>query len=90
MGSHFLAAGVDFLMKKTIFIRFKKIFEKLKKCVLLRRRDGRVVDCGGLENRWGVTAPGGSNPSLSARIKYKAVQEVISWRPSLFLHQNKE
>ena len=25
-----------------------------------------MVDCGGLENRWPVTGPGGSNPSLSA------------------------
>jgi hypothetical protein len=29
-------------------------------------RGGRVVYCGGLENRFGVTADGGSNPSLSA------------------------
>lgn len=26
-----------------------------------------MVYGGGLENRWGVTAPGGSNPSLSAK-----------------------
>ena len=31
-------------------------------------RGGRVVYCGGLENRFGFTADGGSNPSLSARI----------------------
>ncbi len=30
------------------------------------RRGGRVVYCGGLENRFGFTADGGSNPSLSA------------------------
>ena len=29
-------------------------------------RVGRVDDCGGLENRWPVTGPGGSNPSPSA------------------------
>jgi hypothetical protein len=29
-------------------------------------RGGRVVYCGGLENRFGLTADGGSNPSLSA------------------------
>lgn len=29
-------------------------------------RVGRVDDCGGLENRWSVTGPGGSNPSPSA------------------------
>ena len=29
-------------------------------------RGGRVVYCGGLENRFGFTADGGSNPSLSA------------------------
>jgi hypothetical protein len=31
------------------------------------RRGGRVVYCGGLENRFGFAADGGSNPSLSAR-----------------------
>src|SRR5438445_11820322 len=31
------------------------------------RRGGRVVYRGGLENRFGLTADGGSNPSLSAR-----------------------
>jgi hypothetical protein len=31
-------------------------------------RGGRVVYCGGLENRFGFTADGGSNPSLSANI----------------------
>ncbi len=30
------------------------------------RRGGRVVDCGGLENRWAGNGPGGANPSLSA------------------------
>jgi hypothetical protein len=29
-------------------------------------RGGRVVYRGGLENRFGLTADGGSNPSLSA------------------------
>ena len=33
---------------------------------LCKWRGGRAVDCGGLENHWGVTAPGGSNPSPSA------------------------
>ncbi len=32
-------------------------------------RGGRVVYCGGLENRFGLTADGGSNPSLSASKK---------------------
>jgi hypothetical protein len=31
-------------------------------------RDGRVVERGGLENRWARKGPGGSNPSLSATI----------------------
>jgi hypothetical protein len=30
------------------------------------RRDGRVVDCGCLENSW-VNSPGGSNPSPSVK-----------------------
>ena len=29
-----------------------------------------MVYCGGLENRFGFTADGGSNPSLSATVKY--------------------
>src|SRR5947207_11629745 len=33
-------------------------------------RGGRVVYCGGLENRFGLTADGGSNPSLSASFYY--------------------
>ena len=33
----------------------------------LLRRDGRAVECGGLENRWARKRPGGSNPPLSAR-----------------------
>src|SRR5438132_6794498 len=32
-------------------------------------RGGRVGYCGGLENRFGFTADGGSNPSLSARAR---------------------
>lgn len=28
-----------------------------------------MVEGGGLENRWGVKTPGGSNPSLSAKTK---------------------
>ena len=31
------------------------------------RRDGRAVECGGLENRWARKGSGGSNPSLSAK-----------------------
>jgi hypothetical protein len=37
---------------------------------LRRRRGGRVVYCGGLENRFGLTADGGSNPSLSASFSF--------------------
>jgi preprotein translocase subunit SecE len=36
-----------------------------------------VVYCGGLENRFGFTADGGSNPSLSAR-KYDVSTNLIS------------
>lgn len=32
------------------------------------RRSGRAVDCTGLENRQGVKAFGGSNPSSSAKV----------------------
>jgi tRNA(adenine34) deaminase len=34
-----------------------------------QRRGGRVVECGGLENRCGGDSTGGSNPPLSARNK---------------------
>ena len=43
-------------------------FESLPPCHAVCRRGGRVVYCGGLENRFGVTADGGSNPSLSAKL----------------------
>ena len=35
------------------------------------RRDGRVVDCTGFENRRGSNLTGGSTPSLSAITKVK-------------------
>ena len=38
----------------------------IQKKNLVMWRGCRVVEGGGLENRWGVTASGGSNPSLSA------------------------
>ena len=45
-------------------------------CLLLRyhyalRRDGRAVECGGLENRWARERLEGSNPSLSAMSSYR-------------------
>ncbi len=42
---------------------------KNKKTLYLRRRNGRVVDCGGLENRCPGDWTGGSNPSFSAELK---------------------
>ena len=36
-------------------------------------RGGRVVYCGGLENRFGFTADGGSNPSLSANFRSRQI-----------------
>ncbi len=42
------------------------VMKFLKIVLFLRRRNGRVVECGGLENRWPFTRPGGSNPSFSA------------------------
>ena len=47
-------------------------FGRLKKALYLhtqisqKRRVGRVVECGGLENRCPGDRTGGSNPSLSA------------------------
>jgi len=34
------------------------------------RRGGRVVECAGLENRYGLTPIGGSNPPLSAMFPF--------------------
>jgi hypothetical protein len=42
-------------------------FKSLLPCQSAKRRGGRVVYRGGLENRFGLTPDGGSNPSLSAR-----------------------
>ena len=39
------------------------------------RRNGRVVECGGLENRCPFTRTGGSNPSSSAN-HYKPDRKV--------------
>ena len=47
----------------------------------LTRRGGRVVYCGGLENRWGRKAPGGSNPSLSARLRRCSRNELCPASP---------
>jgi hypothetical protein len=42
----------------------------------LPRRGGRVVECGGLENRYvGNPGVGGSNPPLSALSGYRLQQE---------------
>jgi hypothetical protein len=38
-----------------------------------QRRSGRVVDCGGFENRCGLRLTGGSNPSSSATISLSTV-----------------
>ncbi len=38
--------------------------------ILTKRRGGRVVECGGLENRYTACGIGGSNPSLSAILYY--------------------
>ena len=48
---------VEFLMDiwcrlKINWLILKKHLEIVKQLVLLPRRVGRVVDCGGLENRW--------------------------------------
>jgi hypothetical protein len=37
------------------------------------RRNGRAVECGGLENRCPGNWTGGSNPSFSASIKCRKV-----------------
>ena len=41
------------------------------------RRDGRVVDGGGLENRWTGNGPGGSNPSPSANLRQRSLRSRL-------------
>ena len=36
-----------------------------------------MVYCGGLENRFGLTADGGSNPSLSAKLECNIVNDLV-------------
>ena len=38
-----------------------------------------MVYCGGLENRFGLTADGGSNPSLSARVNMQDMIWILVW-----------
>ena len=45
----------------------------------LRRRGGRVVYRGGLENRFGRKPNGGSNPSLSASLRWNEVRAKAGW-----------
>ena len=45
------------------------------------RRGGRVVYRGGLENRFGLTPDGGSNPSLSASPEgFRGCRSNPAWR----------
>ena len=45
-----------------------------------------MVYCGGLENRFGGNADGGSNPSLSARLHKMANRRTESGRPVKFVN----
>ena len=38
-----------------------------------------MVYCGGLENRFGLTPDGGSNPSLSARKTVNELTKILIW-----------
>ena len=38
-----------------------------------------MVYCGGLENRFGLTPDGGSNPSLSARNTVNELTKILIW-----------
>ena len=54
-----------FPSKSDNFFYFKEKFCPFKNFLLLRRRrDGRAVECGGLENRCGLTHRGFESPSL--------------------------
>src|SRR5215211_3430064 len=49
-----------------------------------RWRGGRVVECGGLENRYvGNPGVGGSNPPLSARLRRPACQHAPTYASAL-------
>ena len=55
-----IVVGFSEVLKKTF-----KVFCKLKfLCIFSPRRDGRAVECGGLENRWGVSLRGFESLSL--------------------------
>lgn len=56
------ASALAYLMPEKI----KDYIFALRSQTLVTRRSGRAVDCTGLENRQGVKAFGGSNPSSSA------------------------
>ena len=52
-----------------------------------RWRDGRAVECTGLENQQGVTAFQGSNPCPSAIFQYKSIiYEVFGKLADIFTH----
>ena len=76
-GAHF--RGIRGGCQEGITVKFSPPGEKSKKRLYLhplrpspqvsqgcKRRNGRVVDCGGLENRCPGDWTGGSNPSFSA------------------------
>ena len=41
------------------------------------RRNARVVEWGGLENRWSLTRSGGSNPSFSAKKNSRSMKLIL-------------
>ena len=70
------------LLNKIFFKKLCKIFGQLKKVFYFCAwRDGRVVDCGGLENRWAARLRGFE--SLSLR-KTKQVRGIEKSMPFVF------
>ena len=53
---------------------------KISQSVIMRR-DGRVAEGGGLENRFTRNRDGGSNPSPSVGILPKAIGMTAGWIP---------
>ena len=61
--SYLLRIYQQYVDKYLLQVKYIQVY---KKFLLLQRRNGRVVECGGLENRCPFTRTGGSNPSFSA------------------------
>ena len=66
MNRHILIVDDELDIRKTLAGVLEDECAGILKRFFSDRRGGRVVECGGLENRCGGDSTGGSNPPLSA------------------------